>query len=207
MQQGGGFIGIDEPAAVNANGHFFQLYDVLGVEKDLGWQMEWNLPILAAARSKNDIIPPLVVSTDHFIPNEAGKAFAPEQVESWVSPLPLGKHTDNLQVLAAYGQHILASTNRYGRGRAVYLARASFSWELARLLHLSILWVGKREAEVKKCFSANHLVECAYYPATGALMAVNNSGQTQAGAIYDHKGRAHQMRIAPYASAWKELKR
>jgi 1,3-beta-galactosyl-N-acetylhexosamine phosphorylase len=186
VRAGGGFIGIDEPAAVAAQGRFFQLSDVLGVEKEIGYTTEWNLP-------------PVVVDRNHFIVDEAGEAFRPEEVESFVSPMP---SSGNLQVLAARGAHILAATNRYAKGRSVYLARASFSWEAVRLLHLAILWASRSEGETRRCYSTNHLVECAYYPKTGRTIAVNNSPEPQTTLLYDGRGRRRRLRIAPYQSVW-----
>ena len=39
VDQGGGFIGVGEPTAINRNGKYFTLYDVLGVDKELGFTM------------------------------------------------------------------------------------------------------------------------------------------------------------------------
>ena len=39
VYNGGGFIGVGEPTAYQRNGHFFQLYDVLGVDKELGFSL------------------------------------------------------------------------------------------------------------------------------------------------------------------------
>ena len=39
VDQGGGFIGVGEPTACAKNGKFFTLYDVLGVDKELGFTM------------------------------------------------------------------------------------------------------------------------------------------------------------------------
>ena len=36
VYSGGGFVGVGEPCAVHHNGRFFQLADVLGVDKELG---------------------------------------------------------------------------------------------------------------------------------------------------------------------------
>ena len=39
MYNGGGFIGIGEPTAYQHEGHYFQLANVLGVDKELGFSL------------------------------------------------------------------------------------------------------------------------------------------------------------------------
>ena len=42
VYNGGGFIGIGEPTAHQANGHFFQLANVLGVEEETGFTLGYD---------------------------------------------------------------------------------------------------------------------------------------------------------------------
>ena len=39
VHEGGGFVGVGEPSAVHHAGRFFQLADVLGVDKELGYSL------------------------------------------------------------------------------------------------------------------------------------------------------------------------
>ncbi len=185
---GGGFIGIDEPAAVEHGGRFFQLSDALGVEKELGFTVEKNTPTT------------FELVRDHFIATSCGRAFAPENVESFVYPC-----SPSVKVLAARGDHVLMAVNNYAKGRTAYLARASFDWEQTRLLHNTILWVGRHEGETRKGYSTNHLVECACYPATRNLLVVNNSDKAQSTNVFDLKGKPHRVRLKPFASEWIKL--
>ena len=43
VYDGGGFVGIGEPSAVHGNGRFFQLADVLGVDKELGFSLSTEI--------------------------------------------------------------------------------------------------------------------------------------------------------------------
>jgi 1,3-beta-galactosyl-N-acetylhexosamine phosphorylase len=190
VARGGGLVGVDEPSAVEHGASYFQLADVFGVDKELGYTTEKNSPTT------------FDLCRDHFIVKASGAAFAPEDVESFV--YPIAKDT---QVLAARGSHVLMSANRYGRGRAVYIARSSFSWERTRLLHNAILWAGRNEGETKKCYSANHLIECAYYPKTRKMIAVNNSGKAQKTVLYDPRGKSRRLALRPFGSAWINLAR
>lgn len=42
VHRGGGFIGVGEPSAHQANGHFFQLANVLGVEEERGFTLGYD---------------------------------------------------------------------------------------------------------------------------------------------------------------------
>ena len=39
MYNGGGFIGVGEPTACEANGRYFQLADLMGVDEEIGYTL------------------------------------------------------------------------------------------------------------------------------------------------------------------------
>ncbi len=184
VDDGGGFIGVQDPSALHYQGRFFQLFDVLGVDKEIGASVTKS--IVNAKRVK-----------EHFILDDAEDAdFGIER--SYVYPTD-----ENLNVLKDNGLHILLSANQYGRGRAVYIAGLPFSLSNARLLHRAIFWSAGREKDMYKWFSSNINTDCAYWPENGELVVVNSVGTKQKTVLYDGEGNEFkEIELEPYESKW-----
>lgn len=182
---GGGFIGVGEPTAYQHGGRFFQLADVLGVDKEVCFTLnhtKYNAPAVES----------------HFI--TADLAGAPD----------LGEYCDNVY---AYGADNLVlqkgctavAANRFGQGRAVYLAGLPYSAENTRLLLRAVCWAAGREEEMKHWFSSNPATECSYYPETGKFAVVNNTAQAQATTVYRGDGPSFPLELAPMQLKWFDL--
>ncbi len=76
----------------------------------------------------------------------------------------LGKDTT---VLADKDGSPVLSVHEFGKGRAVYMSGFVFNHENTRLLQRALYW------------AANDDTECAYYPESGKLVVINNSGEKQ----------------------------
>ncbi len=183
-EQGGGFIGVRDPSAFKFQGRYFQLADVLGVERETGEG-------ISAAKSA---VSPL---KSHFI------------TQDQPGPADLGTLKDRVyrygksaQVLLGQGEDVHLSANRYGRGRAVYMAGFAYGFANTRLLARAIFWAAGRERDLKKWFSSNIYAECAAFPATGRCIVINNSGRAQRTLVYDGRGRARKVSLKPYGSHW-----
>ena len=101
VDQGGGFIGVGEPTAINRNGKFFTLYDVLGVDKELGFTMHtdkynWQ------------------VHSDHFITEQL-------EHEDWGECVNDVYALPETKILAEKDLHVNLAVNEYGKGRGVYM--------------------------------------------------------------------------------------
>jgi 1,3-beta-galactosyl-N-acetylhexosamine phosphorylase len=157
VAKGGGFIGIQEPTAHENQGVYFQLPDVLGVQREVG------LTLNNRAKLK------LETAKGHFILDDSPEGFSPSTFIEDVYPVNPG-----LTVLAQKGKHLLASANEYIEGRAVYLAGFEFSQANNRLLERAIYWAAGIENTVKENFTTHPGTELAIYSETGMYFVFNN---------------------------------
>ena len=161
VHRGGGFIGCRGPTACQHQGRYFQLADVMGVDKETGYTLQ-------SATVKAEVV------KQHFITRDLqGSAdFGTQETFVYVCD-------PATQLLAANGLHVLAAAKRYGQGRAAFFGALPFDLANARLLHRAIFWVARREAELHRWFCENPNTDCAFYPKTGMLVVVNHTGRPQ----------------------------
>ena len=113
---GGGFLGIGEPTAVLHGGRYFQLADVLGVDKELGFTLSTDKYFTQE-------------EPEHFIGQERNSAF--DFGESMKNVYALAEDTE----IVEYSDHeVHISAHAYGKGRGVYIAGLPYSYENTRLL-------------------------------------------------------------------------
>lgn len=187
VRGGGGFVGIDGPTAHQDHGRCFQLADVMGVELETGDTLGY-------------VAKPFEVPDSHFIleDNADGVDFGTDR--SYV--FPLGAES---RVLSAAGAHVLLATNEYGRGRSTYLAGVPYSLENSRLLMRAILWAAGSEESLKQVHTSNPLTDCAWYPETGWLAVVNNTGETASTELFLDGKLLTSVDLAPYEWKWIEV--
>lgn len=182
---GGGFIGVGEPSAINRNGKFFTLYDVLGVDKELGFSLHtdkynWD------------------VQKGHFICEDLKNADWGENVDD-IYALP------NTTILAQNDLSVKLAVNDYGKGRGVYINGLPFSFENARLLYRAIFYASHKEAKMQQWFSDNYNVEVNVYPSTKSYCVVNNTYEKQSSIIYDGKGRTQNVDLEACEIKWFDI--
>lgn len=187
VHNGGGLIGIGEPTAIQNQGRFFQLADVLGVDKERN---------LSRGKSK----PETTSQESHFI------------MEDQDGAPNLGKCADQVyaytaqtQALVKNGGDLIIAANECGKGRAVYLAGYKHNWANTRMIHRAIFWTANKESELKKWFCSNPLTECAAYPETGKVFIFNNTGKPQSTTVHSDKGGTVEVSLDAYASQWREM--
>jgi 1,3-beta-galactosyl-N-acetylhexosamine phosphorylase len=189
VHRGGGFIGIEDPSACEFQGRFFQLSDVLGVEKERGCSTLAAAPVFSPCAS-------------HFITHDLAQPVDLGVEESYV-------YVDDpsTDVVAANPQgHVLIAAHEFGSGRAVYLAGLPYSHDNSRLLYRSLLWSSRQEQQLERWFSANPNTDCAAFPQSGWAVVANASASEQTTTLYDGEGRpVRQIVLAPYAAAWVDL--
>ena len=184
VDRGGGFIGIGGPTAWPHQGRYFQLCDVLGVDRETG-------------NTLGVVAKPLKLAGTHFTTEDTPGAIDFGTDRSYVYVC-----RRETQVLRAAGAHVLMAGSPFGRGRSLYLAGLPYSMENARILLRALHWVSGAEAALTRWFNTNLNTDCAAYPETGFLAAVNNVSTEQATTVCDAQGGRREFKLRPYEWRW-----
>lgn len=188
ISDGGGFIGIGDPTAVEYGGRFFQLADALGVDKELSKSMLYN-------RYNNKPV------KEHFIMADVMGTIDYADGDEHIYALDGTQILDGLPTRMD-NYHVKLSANEYCQGRTVYIAGLGYNAQNSRLLYRAMLWCAKKEKELYKAFSTNIWVECNYYPAMDKYCLVNNSDKEQATVFYDINSEKKQVNIKANELIW-----
>ena len=187
VYEGGGFVGIGEPSAAHFGGRFFQLADVLGIDKELGFTL----------------------STDKYFTEEQPQHFLREDRQTGFD---FGESVKNLYALSQATEiaefsdgEIHLSAHPYGRGKGVYIAGLPYSYENTRLLLRSIYYSAGQEDRMKKWYADNPLCEVHAYPETKKYAVVNNSGDAQDTMVYDGTGSCQMFHLKGSQILWKSM--
>lgn len=185
VARGRGFIGIGEPTASPRGGAVFQLADVLGVDRELGWS-------LSTDRYPNRV-------TDHpLLAPDCGDLAAPERFgHAPLDVVPTGSAT---AVLADDEGLVRLAANEYGDGRAVYLSGLPYTHENSRLLHRAIFWAAGNEQELEELGLADDArVEVTRF---GAKTVVTNLSTEPVNAEVRGPWGTRTVALAPMAAQW-----
>lgn len=181
VYEGGAFIGVNEPSAVEGYDSFFRMAPVLGVDEDTGARIchgKWEFDL------------------------EAEEGLMPEgsfvrKTGDYRKGIPF--LTDgNAKVLAEDGGVPTLTVNRFGRGMGIYMASFEKTVENTRLL-LNLIMLAGGEDRNGLYLTDNCYTECAYYPGSGRLVVINNSDMPQKTTIQTAKGPA-EAQLEPYAT-------
>lgn len=192
---GGGLIGIGEPTAVLKGGAYFQLSDVLGVDKELGFSQS------------TDRYP--VETPEHFITGDLKGA-----LDVGEGAGDIFATTTDTAILRLQNRSVELAANQAGEGRGVYIAGLPYSHDNARLLHRAIYWAAGREADFgHQWIPSNPGVEVAVFEQAGKALVMNNlteaasttlTGRTS-GLEGDGEIRELQLDLEPMESRWIDL--
>lgn len=182
---GGGFIGIGEPTGHQHQGRFFQLADVLGVEKETGFTLNYD-------KYNWD-------SHSHFI------------TEDCAEEVNFGEGKKSIYALA--GTHIVVqkdkevqlAVNDYGNGRAVYISGLPYTFENNRLLYRAVLWSSHSEQDLNTWFSTNYNVEVHAYVKNGKYCVVNNTYEPQKTTVYRGDGSSFELSMEANEIKWYKI--
>lgn len=184
IYNGGGFIGIGEPTAIENGGHFFQLADALGVDKELGFTLH----------------------TDKYFHTPVEKHFIIEDV---VEPLDFGEGMRNIyatkettQIIAYSNGEVNMASSEYGKGRCVYIAGLPYSTQNTRILMRSMFYAANKEAEFRKWYADNLYCEVHAYPSANKYAILNNTNMTQTTNVFDGEGNSVQVTLEPQEIRW-----
>ena len=183
VDQGGGFIGVGEPTAYQYQGRYFQLSDVLGVDREMCFSLSTD-----KYNEKND---------DHFI------------LEDIEGALDFGEGTSRVyaqgghyQILAMDGEYSQLVVNEYGRGHSVYFAGLPYSPQNCRLLLRAIYYAAGMEQEMKRYYVTNVDTEVTVFQKTGKIAVINNSAQAQHTELYIKGKCAYVLDLKPGEMRW-----
>ena len=144
VYRGGGFIGVGEPAGHQYQGRYIQLRNVLGVEKETGFTLNYD-----KYNWENH--------EDHFI-----LADCTHEVDFGEGKKSMYAMEDT-QILIQRDREVQMAVNEFGKGRSVYISGLPYSFENTRILYRSILWSCHDEDNLKKWFSENLNVDAVSY--------------------------------------------
>lgn len=184
---GGGFIGVGEPSAVEFSSQYFQLAHILGVDKETGLTINKNKPEYTSEKK-------------HFI------------LEDAKNTVDFGKDCDNVfintkntAVLINTESSVKIAVNSFGKGNAIYLSGFKFTAENTRLLHRGLFWVSGKQNEYPKWTSSNVNTDCAYFPDTKKLVVISSSDDAEKTKISGSDGKTYDVNLEPHGIRIIEL--
>ncbi len=183
VSEGGGFVGIGEPAAYLREGKYFQLEDVLGVQKEIGFTASTN-------KCK-------AVKTEHFITEDCTGAIDYGEGMTMIYPVSAGT-----KVLDMVNGSCNLAANTYGEGRAVYIAGMPYNDVNARIILRALYWAAGKEQHMYQCFSSNLYTECSLFLQAGKFCLVNNSEEVQHTQVYLGGAKARAYTLQPMEMCW-----
>lgn len=189
VHNGGGFVGIGEPTACQHGGRYFQLADVLGVDKEVGYSLSEDKYNIKQVKHE------LMQDMDNIDYGEDMKdiyALPNTQV------LDI-KFSDRFKRNVNVGE-VKMAVNNYGKGKSFYMTGLPYSFENCRLLYKALCYVAGKELNI--CYSTNVATDCNYYPHTGKYAIVNNSNAIQKTTFYDVNGKAQELELMPLEIKW-----
>lgn len=211
VYQGGGFIGVGEPTAYQHGGRYFQLGDILGVEREIGYSLSVDKYFTQQVDT-------------HFITEDIKDVNKVNFGESIKNVYALYKDTEVIEfssgqsdneangvVLPAnaegkeFGEVHLAAHN-YGQGRGVYIAGLPYSVENARILMRALYFAANKEAEFNKWNSTNLNVEVHAYPEKKKYAVINNTNYPQTTIVYLDNNESIEMHLDPSEIRWGDIK-
>ena len=198
VHNGGGFIGVGEPTAIHYENKFFQLADVLGVDKEVGFSL--------STRKYNELNP------HHFITEEIGE----KAIDFGEGMKGIYGKGDSYQVLRMdFGNcHCLknnfrgdttCAVNTYGKGRSVYFAGFPYTPENCRILLRAIYWAASKEDEMKKFYVTNIDTECAAFLEVGKMAVINNTQEEKITDVYINGVKVETLTLAPMEIRWLNI--
>lgn len=156
VMEGGIFLGVNEPSAVEGFADYFRMAQILGVDADTGakvchgkWQFD-NTTI-------DGLLPEgygIISRENRFLTNGDTVVLDSE---------------DGLPTL---------TFNKFGKGKGIYLSSFQLSNANARLL-LNIMLYAKNGKLDQLYLTDNAETECAYFPSSKKLVVINNSEKEQ----------------------------
>lgn len=195
VANGGGFLGIGAPSAYKYQGRYFQLSDVFGVEKELGFTFSKNKHFYGA-NPKHWIIEDIDMKKVRFV-NKLQTIY-PIDAEVLNCTINENDPTQN----TVQGGNVNLAVKQYGKGRSAYIFGLYDSFEAFRLIYKTLLWASHKESNYQKALSANPNVDCYYYEKSGKYALLNNVEEKMKTIFYDVNGKQKEVSLDGYEIKW-----
>lgn len=195
VANGGGFVGIGNPSGYKYLGKFFQLSDVLGVEKEVGFTYCKN-KFFGNIDKTHWIINDINMDKVHYV--KLNETIYPTGATILDCSINENDPTQN----TLQGGNVNLAVNEYQKGRAVYLSGLTDSFEAFRLIYKILLWASHKENQYQKVLSSNPLIDCFYYENSDSYALLNNSDSKQDTIFYDKNGNKKVVSLGGYEIKW-----
>lgn len=186
VHEGGTFLGVNEPSAVEGYDTYFRMAHVLGIDKDTGARVchgRW----IFEAQDEEGLLPAgaSVAAKEHLYLTD-GRA-----------RVLMASGCGDGEALPA------VCVNEFGKGKGIYLASFQVTPENTRMLYQLIRYAGGEGTE-GLYMTDNLYTECAYYPESRRLVIINNSDREQTASVPTQAG-IQTVTMAPYDTVFAEL--
>ena len=183
VDQGGGFIGVGEPTAYQHQGRFFQLSDVLGVDREMCFSLNTD--------KYNEL------DATHFILEDIDG-----EVDFGEGTSRVYAQGKNYQVLAMDGEYSQLVVNEYGKGHSVYFAGLPYSPQNCRILLRAIYYAAGMENEMKRYYVTNVDTEVTVFQKSKKIAVINNSSEAQYTEVYINGNCVYKLDMEPGEMRW-----
>ena len=187
VDNGGGFIGVGEPSAYQFEGRYFQLSDVLGVDKETDFSLSTD--------KYNEL------NAEHFI------------LEDIEGEVDFGEGMDRIyaqgedyQILNMDGEYCRLVVNKYGKGQGVYFAGLPYSPQNCRVLLRAIYYAAGMEEEMKKYYVTNVDTEVTVFEKTGKIAVINNAREEKYTELFVNGKKMCELNLKPMEMRWVDFK-
>ncbi len=187
VARGGGFIGVGEPSGHQRQGHYLQLANLLGVEKETGMTLGYDTYNWQAK--------------SHFILGDVENVDAIDFGEGASGMYAL----DSADVLCVRDKEVQLAANSFGDGRSVYIGGLPYNPANARLLLRAILWSASAEDKLHTWFSQNPNVDVHAYPENKRYCVCNNASDPQTTTVYTGDGTSFELSLDGGDLRWFEI--
>lgn len=210
VYNGGGLIGVGEPTAHHHGGRYFQLGDILGVEREVGYSLSTDKYFTKQLDSHfitEDVRDVNRIDFGESMKNIYGLSSTTEIIE-YSSPKTVAQVDGVVMPANAEGKEfgeIHLAANQYGKGRGVYIAGLPYSVENARLLMRAIYYAASKEEAFNVWNCDNLYVEVHAYPDKGKYAVVNNTNEKQKVKVYNGNKEIIEMILEPSEICWRDI--
>ena len=181
VANGRGIVGIGEPSAVKGKSRYFQMAQVLGVDRETGCSICKNK---YAYRKE----------TEHFVlRDQQGKPDFNKDIDG------IFVLDGETRVLAEKDGSPVITVRKFEKGTGLYLSGFKFTPQNTRLLHRALFTAAGCEETFSDWTCSNILTECAYFPGAGKLVVINNTGEEQDSWVCRPDKERVQIHLMPYA--------
>lgn len=190
---GGSFFGMGEPSGFEYQGKYFQLGDVLGVQKENNHTL---------FEKRNEIIAQKHWITDGIDMSKITFGIGTRNIYPLTGTV-LAMHYDEIYPKDLFNAgHVDFAVNEYGKGRAAYFSGLSVNNEAYRLIYKTLLWLSRKESYMEKAITLDSNIDTYYYKDKNCYALLNNSGKQIKTVFIDIDGKKVDVTLNPFEIKW-----